>query len=509
VWLESFPKAVAEAAKADKPILVDCWAAWCKPCKKLFDNVLTAPQLRTAMEQFVLVKLDTEASANEEFVKKHEIGDDLPWVGFFDAKGNWDKESSLSGEKGAEPFASAEAFAKVLEKVAAKINPRPSPSPSLLRPSDSAGQAPSPSPGWLDNLEQGFEVSRATGKPLLVDGWAKWCTSCLRLKSTTFPDPAVSALLADFVTVALDMDAPKNEPVWDRYDIKGLPWVALFQPGEQDKPDWVLTDFEPPPRFAARLRGEALEQDDVAAWLAGKGLLLTLLLVFLAGMAASLTPCAYPTYILIFGFFSSGRAEGEGKRSPLAALALAALLVLGMAVSYSAAGMAAALGGGAVGRIMTNPWVMGAIAVLFVGVGASSLSVLPPMEFTGLKSALHSRQKSTLLWAFIFGLVMGLVVAPCVGPILIGILTYIASAGNVGLGLLLMTTFALGMGVLFFAMALFSHSITGKIRMGTWSEAITVAFGIMFFAAAFYYLKGIVPFEKLFALFEPGSVGAP
>jgi thiol:disulfide interchange protein DsbD len=235
----------------------------------------------------------------------------------------------------------------------------------------------------------------------------------------------------------------------------------------------------------------------VASWLASKGLFLTLLLVFLAGIAASLTPCAYPSYLLIFGFFSGG----EKKRSTGAGVLIAAAIVLGMMLSYSAAGIAAALGGGAVGRIMNNPWVMGVIAALFVGIGASSLGVLPPMEFAGIKNALHSKQKSNLVWALIFGLVMGLVVAPCVGPILIGILTYIASAGDLALGILLMSTFALGMGVLFFAMALFSQAIRTRLRMGRWNEFITVFFGIVFFAAALYYLKGVIPYERLFGIF--------
>ena len=243
-----------------------------------------------------------------------------------------------------------------------------------------------------------------------------------------------------------------------------------------------------------------MEQDDIASWLKKKGLAFTLLLVFLAGILASLTPCAYPSYLLIFGFFS-GSGE-EDKTGPMARALMAAAIVLGMGASYSAAGLIAAFGGGAVGRVMTNPYVMGGIAVLFILMGASSLSVLPQMEFQGVKSALHSKGKSNLLWAFVFGLVMGLIVAPCVGPILIGILTYIAAEGDKLLGVLLMSTFALGMGVLFFILAFFSQTVRSRLKMGAWSELITVLFSVIFFAAAFYYLKGVIPYEGLFALFQ-------
>ena len=479
IWHTSFIEALKLAKTEGKPLLVDCWASWCKPCKKLFKDILSADELNGAMARFVLVKLDTMDEVNEGFVEKYEVGDNLPWIGFFKADGTFIKERTLFGDEAVGPFSSKESFAAVLNTVA----------PGKV--------AAGPAPGWLTDLKEGFRVAKEQGRPLLVDGWAVWCTSCLELKSRTFKDPKVTGILDEWVKVEVDMDAEENQWVWDAYDIRGLPWVVRFEPGETEKPTWMLAGFEPADRFATRLESDSVEDDSVAGWLASKGLFLTLLLVFLAGIAASLTPCAYPSYLLIFGFFSGG----PEKKSIWSGVLIAAVIVLGMAISYSAAGIAAALGGGAVGRIMNNPYVMGGIALLFVGIGASSLGVLPQMEFSGIKQALHSNQKSNLFWALIFGLVMGLVVAPCVGPILIGVLTYIAAAGDIGLGILLMSTFAAGMGVLFFAMAIFSQAIRTKIRMGRWNEFITVFFGIVFFAAALYYLKGVVPYEKFFSVF--------
>lgn len=480
VWHTSFEEALKVAKEAEKPILVDCWASWCKPCKKLYDNILTANELNSRMSRFVLVKIDTMDEANEGFVEQYEVGDNLPWIGFFDAQGNFLKDQVLFGDDAAKPFSSIADFGAVLDKVA---------------PGESDG---GPAPGWLTDLKEGFRLSKEQNRPLLVDGWAVWCTSCIELKEKTFKDPKVTGILEDWVKVEVDMDLEENQWIWDEYGIRGLPWVVRFEAGETKEPTWMLAGFEPADRFAERLESDSVEDESVAGWLASKGLFLTLLLVFLAGIAASLTPCAYPSYLLIFGFFSG---NDEEKRSIWSGVIIAAVIVLGMAISYSAAGIAAALGGGAVGRIMNNPYVMGAIALLFIGIGASSLGVLPQMEFSGIKNALHSKQKSNLLWALIFGLVMGLVVAPCVGPILIGVLTYIAAEGDLLLGVLLMSTFAAGMGVLFFAMAIFSQAIRTKVRMGRWNEFITVFFGIVFFAAALYYLKGVIPYEKLFAIF--------
>lgn len=354
---------------------------------------------------------------------------------------------------------------------------------------------------WLDDLPQGFAESARTGKPLLVDGGAVWCASCERLKRETLPDPQVEAQLTAYVPVALDMDLPKNQPIWDQYKIKGLPWVAVFAPGETQTPSWVVQDFEEAPEFAARLEKglEGGDADSLSAWLATQGLLVTLLLVYLAGLAASLTPCAYPSYFLIFGFFAGSNSEEKPKLS--SSLAMAVTIVLGMVLSYVAAGLAAALGGGAVGSLMSNPWVMGGIALLFGAMGASSLGILPPMEFSRLKGMLQSKQKANYLWALVFGLVMGLIVAPCVGPILIGILTYIASTRDLVLGVTLMATFAVGMGTLFFAMALFSQTLRSKVKFGAWNETITLLFGILFLVAALYYLRGILPFEAIFRIF--------
>jgi thiol:disulfide interchange protein len=485
-WHTDFTKALAEAKASGKPILVDSWATWCKPCKKLWEKILTNDKLKGALSEYVLVKMDADDEANEEFVEKYEVAEVLPWIGFFSSAGEFKSELALFGEKAAGPFSSVDEFGKSLAGAGAVFGL-------------AGARATGAGEGWLTDLKEGFKQAREENKLLLVDGWAVWCTSCIELKKVTFEDDRVKTILNDYVTVALDMDAPGNQWVWDEYGIRGLPWVVLFEPGQEKEPEWTLSGFEPPDKFAARLTSGGGDDSDVAGWLVKKGFFVTLLLVFLAGIAASLTPCAYPAYLLIFGFFTG--AGGQEKRSVWSGVIFAAFIVLGMAISYSAAGIAAALGGGAVGRVMTNPWVMGAIAILFIAIGASSVGVLPPMEFSGLKNAIHTRQKANLFWALIFGLVMGMVVAPCVGPILIGVLTYIATQGNLTLGIVLMSTFAMGMGVLFFGMALFSQAIQTKVKMGKWNEYITIFFGLVFFGAAFYYLKGVIPFERVFELF--------
>ncbi len=363
---------------------------------------------------------------------------------------------------------------------------------------------------WVTSLDEGFRLAKESGKPVIVDAWATWCPSCLDMKDKTLVDPAVAAKLHAFIPVALDMDAEENEEVWDTYNIKGLPWVAVFTPGGKLVEESVLVDFEPVDKFLPRLErygavalGEdpmeggvsedGEEGDTVAAWLSERGFLLTLVLVFLGGLAASLTPCAYPAYFLIFGFLSMG-----GGRTRRQSFFMSLLTVFGIVAMYVSMGIIAALGGGAVGRVMTNPFVMGGIALLFLLMALMSLRIIPFGDFTKFKTFLATKQKATYLWAFIFGLVLGIIVAPCVGPIVIGILTYIAQGQDMVKGAALMSAFGLGMGTLFLFLGMSSHLMTKRPQVGKLGEAATVAFGVLFFTAALYYLKGVIPYDAIF-----------
>jgi thiol:disulfide interchange protein DsbD len=174
--------------------------------------------------------------------------------------------------------------------------------------------------------------------------------------------------------------------------------------------------------------------------------------------------------------------------------------VAGTVLTYVGLGIGAALGGGAVGTIFANPLVMGAIALVFLVLALASARVFSFADFSGFRTFISKRQRAGFLWAFIFGTVMGVIVAPCVGPLLVAILTLIASGQDVVRGGLLMLSFGLGMGVLFLLLGASGGMIRRFLRPGKFSEAVSVVFGIFFVAAGLFYLKGIVPWKGFFGL---------
>ena len=110
------------------------------------------------------------------------------------------------------------------------------------------------SPGWSTDHDAALAEAAKTGRPIVVDMWATWCTPCLRFSRETLPDPAIEKLLDGFVRVKLDMDAPANEALWKRYGVDNLPRVLFLSSNGQPNADLALAAFEDVPAFSTRLR---------------------------------------------------------------------------------------------------------------------------------------------------------------------------------------------------------------------------------------------------------------
>jgi thiol:disulfide interchange protein DsbD len=222
-----------------------------------------------------------------------------------------------------------------------------------------------------------------------------------------------------------------------------------------------------------------------------------------AGLLTALTPCVYPMIPITITIFG-------GKGVPRArSLLLATLYIAGIAVMFGTLGTIFALLGKAFGSFLANPWVIVPLALFFA---AMAVSMFGAFELT-LPMALQQRLSHvggrSTGGAFLMGLVGGLIAAPCTGPPLAGILAFVATTRNGVLGFFLLATYAVGIGIPFWAIAGFSMQLP---RSGRWMEAVKSVFGIALLVAALYYLKNVIPamthLTGRTSTFVIGAVGA-
>jgi thiol:disulfide interchange protein DsbD len=217
------------------------------------------------------------------------------------------------------------------------------------------------------------------------------------------------------------------------------------------------------------------------------GLLISLIVVFLGGLALNLTPCVYPLIPITIGYFG-GQSEGSTKKLFL----MGSLFVVGMAVTYSVIGVVTALSGAVFGSLLQNPIVVIAIALVFI---VLSLSMFGVYEFQ-LPNALVARAggaKSGYYGAFFMGLTMGIVAAPCIGPFVLGLVTYVAAKADPFFGFLIFFVLAVGLGLPYLVLAVFSGKIKKLPRAGIWMESVKHIFGFILIGMAIYFILPLLP----------------
>lgn len=209
-------------------------------------------------------------------------------------------------------------------------------------------------------------------------------------------------------------------------------------------------------------------------------LFMALLFAFIAGFLTSLSPCVYPMIPITLAVLSRG-AESRGRFSQLR---FSLVYVFGIATTFSILGLAAAQFGFLFGSLLNEIWILVIIsAVLFI-MGISLLGVFDIQPPALLMKVANSKTAGGLQGAFISGLFFGIVASPCVGPILVAILAWVSSTKNPGLGFILLFVYALGLGVLFIFLGLFSKSLP---KSGRWMNHVKKAMGVLVIAVSFYY----------------------
>jgi thioredoxin:protein disulfide reductase len=236
--------------------------------------------------------------------------------------------------------------------------------------------------------------------------------------------------------------------------------------------------IEPPPSFSEKPATSDFDH---------KGLLVTFMLVFLGGLALNLTPCVYPMIPITITYFGG---QAQGKKGSLIIHSL--LYVIGMAITYSVLGVAAAMTGGLFGAALQKPAVLIGIALVMTLLALSMFDVYE-LRMPAFLNRLAGRSQKGFAGTLLMGLTVGIVAAPCIGPFILGLLTYVGNKGSIILGFALFFILALGLGVPFLVLGAFSGSISRLPRSGAWMVWVRKIFGFLLFAMALYFLKNILP----------------
>jgi thiol:disulfide interchange protein DsbD len=209
------------------------------------------------------------------------------------------------------------------------------------------------------------------------------------------------------------------------------------------------------------------------------------------GLLLSLTPCVFPMIPIL-----SGIIVGRGhKITHMHGFILSLAYVLGMAVTYAVAGVAAGYSGALISSALQTPWVLGSFAALFV---ILSLSMFGFYELQ-LPAALQSRLTDTsnklhgghLSGVFAMGALSAIIMGPCVAAPLAGALLYISQTHDAVLGGAALFFLALGMGVPLLLVGASAGVLLPKA--GAWMEAVKRFFGVMMLGMAIWIISPVIP----------------
>jgi len=233
------------------------------------------------------------------------------------------------------------------------------------------------------------------------------------------------------------------------------------------------------------------EDSQIAKLFTGGNFWLIISFFFGAGLLLSLTPCVFPMIPIL-----SGIIVGRGhKITHMHAFILSLAYVMGMAITYAAAGVAAGYSGNLISNALQTPWVLGSFASVFV---LLSLSMFGFYEFQ-LPTALQSKLSDTsnrlhgghLSGVFAMGALSAIIMGPCVAAPLAGALLYIGQTHDAVLGGAALFVMALGMGT----PLLLIGSSAGVLlpKAGAWMEAVKQFFGVMLLALAIWIIQPLLP----------------
>lgn len=222
---------------------------------------------------------------------------------------------------------------------------------------------------------------------------------------------------------------------------------------------------------------------------------------FVAGLLLSLTPCVLPM-IPILSSIIVGSQNKQDTPSKLHAFLLSVAYVLGMALSYTLAGIAAGLSGSLISQSLQNAWVLGATAIVFILLSLSMFGFyelkLPTSIESKMLNTSNQLKGGQFFGVFIMGALSALIVSPCVAAPLAGALLYIGQTHNVLLGGVGLFALAIGMGVPLLIIGASAGQLLPK--SGAWMTTVRNCFGVLMLGMAIWIVAPLLPHNIVLGL---------
>jgi thiol:disulfide interchange protein DsbD len=202
------------------------------------------------------------------------------------------------------------------------------------------------------------------------------------------------------------------------------------------------------------------------------GSAIAIVLAFFGGVGVSLTPCVFPIIPVTVAFIGTRNVSSRAQ-----AFFISLSYVIGLALTYTAVGAFTALSGSFFQSVAAHWLTNLAVSLIFIVLGLSMLDVfaipMPGFMQQGFANRVPASLRGTNAGAFLIGIASGLVVGTCTFPVLVALLTYIASSGgSLAYGGLLLFSYATGLGLIFLLAGTFSSLFTSFFKSGGWMNVV-------------------------------------
>jgi thiol:disulfide interchange protein DsbD len=328
------------------------------------------------------------------------------------------------------------------------------------------------------------------GEPLLGPGEPKW-------------DEEYGDTLVFYRQAVIEVPLSRRGPASTRFEFllqyQGCKEDSICYPPMSREFVVLLPDADLAAAPAPQPGAPAQSEQDRLSGLIASGSIMTVMALFAGlGLLLAFTPCVLPMVPILSGIIVGQGPDVTTRRAFLLSLTF----VLGMAVTYTAAGAAFAAAGQQIQGLLQQTWVIVGVAGLFVLLALAMFGFydlqIPSSLQTRLNRLSGQQRAGSYYGAAIMGMISALVVSTCVTPPLVAALAVIAQAGDVMRGALALFALSIGMGL----PLLIIGTSAGRLlpRAGAWMNAVKAIFGVLLLGVAVWMLERILPGPVTLAL---------